>query len=176
VRIDGEPYWDGGIFSNTPIEVVMEDKPRLDSMIFTVHLWNPVGPEPESIWQVGGREKDIQFASRATAHIERQRQIHRLRRIIRELESHLHHTKRKHPHVKVLTEWGCGTTMHVARLMAPRLPGEDQTKDIDFTPAGIRARRAAGLADTRRALKRAPWWKPTEAMEGVIVHEFHPAG
>jgi predicted acylesterase/phospholipase RssA len=28
IRIDGEPYWDGGIYSNTPIEAVLDDKPR----------------------------------------------------------------------------------------------------------------------------------------------------
>ena len=36
VRIDGEPYWDGGIYSNTPIEAVLDDKPRRDSLIFAV--------------------------------------------------------------------------------------------------------------------------------------------
>ena len=36
VRIDGEPYWDGGIYSNTPIEAVLDDKPRRDSVIFTI--------------------------------------------------------------------------------------------------------------------------------------------
>ena len=85
VRIDGDPYWDGGIYSNTPIEAVLDDKPRQDSVIFTVNMWNPEGPEPESLWQVMGRQKDIQFASRATSHIARQKQIHHLRHIIREL-------------------------------------------------------------------------------------------
>ena len=33
VRIDGEPYWDGGIYSNTPIEVVLDDVPRRNSLI-----------------------------------------------------------------------------------------------------------------------------------------------
>ena len=36
VRIDGDPYWDGGIYSNTPIEAVLDDKPRRDSVIFAV--------------------------------------------------------------------------------------------------------------------------------------------
>ena len=31
VRIDGELYWDGGILSNTPVEVVFDDNPRRDS-------------------------------------------------------------------------------------------------------------------------------------------------
>src|SRR5207253_4049878 len=33
VRVDGDPYWDGGIYSNTPIEAVLDDKPRRDSLI-----------------------------------------------------------------------------------------------------------------------------------------------
>ena len=85
VRIDGDPYWDGGIYSNTPIEAVLDDNPRRDSVIFTVNVWNPEGTEPESVWEVMGRTKDIQFASRAKSHIARQKQIHHLRHIIREL-------------------------------------------------------------------------------------------
>ncbi len=30
IRVEGEPYWDGGIYSNTPIEAVMDDQPRRD--------------------------------------------------------------------------------------------------------------------------------------------------
>jgi NTE family protein len=60
--------------------------------------------------------------------------------------------------------------MHVVRMLAPRLDGEDHTKDIDFTPAGIDARRDAGYAETRQVIHRAPWRAPVDAMEGVIVH------
>ena len=42
VRIDGELYWDGGILSNTPTEAVFDDNPRKNSLIFAVHLWNPI--------------------------------------------------------------------------------------------------------------------------------------
>jgi NTE family protein len=60
--------------------------------------------------------------------------------------------------------------MHVAHLLAPRVAGEDQTKDIDFTSAGIRARRDAGYADTLRMVRRAPWREPADPIEGVIEH------
>ena len=52
VRIDGELYWDGGILSNTPTEAVFDDKPRQNSLIFAVHMWNPEGAEPNSIREV----------------------------------------------------------------------------------------------------------------------------
>ncbi len=171
VRIDGDPYWDGGIYSNTPIEAVLDDNPRRNSVIFTVNMWNPEGPEPESLWQVMGRAKDIQFASRATSHIAKQKQIHHLRHIIRELSRELPVKMRGTPRIKELASWGCGTTMHVARLVAPRLEGEDHTKDIDFTPAGIRARWQAGHADTRRMIERAPWTAPSDPTDGVVIHD-----
>ena len=170
VRIEGQPYWDGGIYSNTPIEAVLDDNPRRDALIFAVNVWHQTGPEPESIWQVMGRQKDIQFASRADSHILRQKQIHRLRHVIRELARQLPAGKQADAHVKELASWGCSTTMHVAHLVAPRLEGEDHTKDIDFTSSGVRARREAGYADTQRMIARAPWSAPTNPIEGIIEH------
>ena len=46
IRIDGDPYWDGGISSNTPIETVFDDDPRRDTVVFTVQMWHATGPEP----------------------------------------------------------------------------------------------------------------------------------
>ena len=170
VRIEGEAYWDGGIYSNTPIEAVLDDHPRRDSVIFAVNVWHQSGPEPESIWQVMNRQKDIQYASRADSHIARQKQIHRLRHVIRELHRRVSESARDDPKVAELGAWGCGTTMHVAHLVAPRLDGEDHLKDIDFTAAGIRARRQAGYADTMRMIERAPWTCAADPIEGVIEH------
>jgi NTE family protein len=171
IRIDGQPYWDGGIYSNTPIEAVLDDNPRRDSLIFAVNVWHQAGPEPASIREVMGRQKDIQFASRADSHILRQKQIHRLRHVIRELHKQIPASKQADAKVKELASWGCGTIAHVAHLVAPRLDGEDHTKDIDFTPAGVRARRQAGYADTMRMIDNAPWEQAAaDPIEGVIEH------
>lgn len=131
----------------------------------------PGGTDPETLWQVAGRQKDIQYASRAQSHVARQKQIHHLRHIIRELAKHIPEEARTAKEVTELASWGCGSTMHVARLVAPRLDGEDQLKDIDFTPSGIRARWQAGYAETRRIVALAPWQRPVDPMEGVVIHD-----
>src|SRR5687767_7216063 len=118
IRVDGEAYWDGGLYSNTPLEAVLDDNPRRDSVIFSVNVWQPTGHEPESIWQVMGRQKDIQYASRADSHIARQKQIHRLRHVIRELTRRVSEGRRNSAELRELASWGCGTTMHVVRLLA----------------------------------------------------------
>jgi len=170
VRIGSDPYWDGGIYSNTPIEAVLDDRPRRDSLIFAIQVWQPVGPEPSSIWQVMGRQKDIQYSSRAMSHLARQRQIHRLRHVIRELTRHLPQDELERPDVRELTAYGCGTTMHVVHLQAPRIDGEDHTKDIDFSPNGVQMRWEAGYAETLCALQRRAWLERSDPIEGIVEH------
>ncbi|MBV1705928.1 MAG: patatin-like phospholipase family protein [Hyphomicrobiales bacterium] len=171
VRVGEELFWDGGILSNTPVEAVFDDNPRQNSLIFSVHIWNPHGPEPRTLWDVMSRQKDIQYASRTLSHIERQKQLHRLRHIITEIAGYLPEDALKDGRVRKLKSFGCATRMHVVRLVAAPLPGEDHTKDIDFTREGIAARRRAGREDAERALDAQPWNGEFDPMEGFILHE-----
>jgi NTE family protein len=171
VRIDGELYWDGGILSNTPTEVIFDDNPRKDSLIFAVHMWNPVGPEPKTMWEVMHRQKDIQYSSRVGSHIARQLQTHRLRHVIKELLAYIPSDARNSEAVRQLAGWGCLTQMHVVRLLAPRIENEDHTKDVDFSPLGIRKRWEAGYTSASTALRQAPWLGEFDPLEGVILHE-----
>jgi NTE family protein len=172
VRIDGELYWDGGILSNTPTEAIFDENPRIDSLVFAVHMWNPQGPEPQSIWEVLHRQKDIQYSSRVASHIARQAQIHRLRHIIRELAVLLPDDVRRSEAVRALTAYGCLTRMHVVRLLWPGHDSEDHTKDLDFSPSGIRKRWDAGYEKTMRAIEAAPWEGEFDPIEGIYLHEL----
>lgn len=145
--------WDGGLYSNSPIEVVLDEEPRRDSLIFAVNMWHSQGSEPSSFWQVLGRQKDIQYASRAESHIARQQQIHRLRHVVRELAKRVPSNRQSDPDVRQLAQYGCRTTIQIVRLIAPRLDHEDHTKDIDFTPAGIQTRWQMGYLNAKRVLE-----------------------
>ena len=161
VRIDGEPYWDGGIYSNTPIEAVLDDKPRRDSLIFAVNVWHQTGPEPESIWQVMGRQKDIQYASRADSHIARQKQIHRLRHVIRELaqagaggQGGMNARSRS---------WrrGAAARRCTWRTWSRRASKARTTPRTSISPPPACARGATPACDdARRMIERAPWRAP----------------
>lgn len=90
--------------------------------------------------------------------------------MIDQLARELPPRRRSDARIQELASWGCKTIMHVAHLVAPRLQGEDGTKDIDFTPAGVQARRRAGHADTMDLVARAPWCEVADPIEGVIEH------
>lgn len=171
VVIDGEPYWDGGIYSNTPIEVVMDDAKRHDSLIFAAQLWQQDDEDPGSILQVISRLKDLQYSSRHASHVSRQQQIHHLRHVVRELGKRLPEKERAKPEVQELISWGCSTVMHIVSLRAPRRQGEDYTKDIDFSPATIKERWDAGRELARQKIEAAPWTEDFDPIMGVVLHE-----
>lgn len=175
VRIDGKLYWDGGILSNTPAEIVFDDHPRRSSLIFAVHMWNPIGREPTTMWEVLHRQKDIQYSSRVATHIRRQADLHRLRRVVRELSAYVPEHLRDLEEVRALSAFGCSTRMHVVRLLAPPFENDDHTKDVDFSMAGIRRRWDAGYEKTTKAIARAPWTAEESIMEGVFLHELDDA-
>ena len=174
IRIGDALYWDGGILSNTPVEVVFDDMPRRNSLVVAVHLWNPDGADPKTIGAVNHRLKDLQYASRTSTHISRQRQIHRLRHIVAELAARLPPEAREDKAIREMAAYGCLTNMHVVRLLAPDLDHADESKDIDFSREGIAARWRAGLEDARRMIAQAPWEKPVDPLAGFHLHEMNP--
>ncbi len=171
IRIDGDPYWDGGLYSNTPIEVVFDDNPRRDSVVFSVQIFPIAGPEPESVWQVLSRQIDIQYASRADSHIPRQEHIHQLRHMVRELVRMLPESQRQSPEVREMAGYGCGTLMHIVRINATPSKNDDYLREIDFSSEGIQRRWRAGYDDTMRTLDRRPWEIRIDPMVGVAVHD-----
>jgi NTE family protein len=117
------------------------------------------------------RHKDIQYSSRVASHIARQQQLHRMRHVIDDLAKLLPESLRVSPQARALTSYGCPTTMHVVRLLAPQLDNENHTKDVDFSPGSIRMRWQAGYEKTMRTLEQAPWERDFDPREGVILHE-----
>ena len=94
-----------------------------------------------------------------------------MRHVINELAARLPESERDRPEAKELMSYGCQTRMHVVQLLAPQLSHEDHTKDVDFSPAGIRQRWDAGYAHTKAVLEREPWVGQFDPLSGVILHE-----
>ena len=94
-----------------------------------------------------------------------------LRHVITQLASLVPPGTHTDDEVEELLGYGCVTKMHVVRLLAPALDNEDHSKDVDFSPSGIRGRREAGYRDTIATLEQAPWRADSDPLEGFILHE-----
>ncbi len=174
VRIGGELYWDGGLYSNTPLETVLDDLPHVDSLCFMVDLWNAEGPEPTTLDEVQTRSKDVTFASRSSRQIEDYLSTHQLRHQLRELFSHLPARAKSDAGIDALAAIGSDSTMHVVRLQYAGRDWHMPLKDINFSKGSIAWRWDQGYQDALRALKHAGWLTAVSAGTGLVVHELPP--
>jgi NTE family protein len=148
VEIDGHHYWDGGILSNTPLDVVLDDVPRRSTLCFMVDLFDPVGVPPKGLDQVEDRRKDISFASRSAEQIEQHRQVHNLRRAVTDLYEHLPPEQQRNPEMKALRDLGCTTTMNIVHFIYRGQAYRSWAKDFTFLRQTLEDhRRAERLAE-----------------------------
>ena len=173
VVIDGKAYWDGGIYSNTPVDIVMSDAERRDTLCFMIDLWDPTEAEPQSIAAAMTRLKDIQYASRTHKHLEDHRTMQDMRRAIEILTQRLPASDRDDPELKKLTGLGCTSTINVVRLIMKAQPSDDQNKDIDFARDRLAARWRAGVHDAGRALHHKRWLAQPPGTVGMVIHELN---
>lgn len=172
VRIGREAYWDGGIYSNTPLDVVLDDSERRDTLCFMVDLWDASEAAPRTMAQALTRYKDIQYASRICEHLDDHERLQNLRRALRLVGRQLGPKAAADPAVKALLALGCDSRIDVEHLVMQAQPGEDSWRDIDFTAARLQARWDAGLHDGRRVVKRAAWREPPGDNVGMRVHSL----
>jgi NTE family protein len=174
VRIDGELYWDGGLYSNTPLETVLDDVSHVDSLCFMVDLWSAEGPEPTTLDEVQTRQKDVTFASRSKRHIEDYLRTHNLQRKLREFYALLPECARTDAGLIELAMLGCDSTMHVVRLPYAGRDWHMASKDINFSKGSIAWRWDQGYKDAIRAIEHAGWLTAVPEETGLVVHELPP--
>ncbi len=78
-EIEGEHYWDGGFISNTPLQWVLDFRPRRDTLAFQVDLWNARGALPKNLLEVELRHKEIIYSSRNRAATDQYQDEQKLR-------------------------------------------------------------------------------------------------
>jgi NTE family protein len=85
IEIDGEHYWDGGLFSNTPLAYMVDYYPRRSRLIFQVDVFPAHGRIPTNLAEVTERDKDIRYSSRMRLTTNNLSEKHNVRHAINEL-------------------------------------------------------------------------------------------
>jgi NTE family protein len=174
VRIDGELYWDGGLFSNTPLESVLNDLSRGDTLCFMVDLWSAQGEAPVSLDEVQTRQKDVTFASRSKRHIEDYVNTHALQNKLRQLYARVPPAERSEEDRHELEALGCASTLHIVRLPYSGRDWHMALKDVNFSAGSVQWRWDLGYRDAMRAIGKAGWLQQATTSSAVVVHELPP--
>lgn len=171
VCIDNQFYWDGGVHSNTQLNLLLCEKEPINYLCFMVHLFDSYGTRPTNMDDVYKRQKDIMYSSRHKQAISVYRAIHNLRHAIRILSENMSKEKKRDPKLKELIDMGRSGIIHLARFHYKGLASDLSSKDCDFSLASMVDHFHDGCDDVTRVLANPPWEKPCPEDVGLILYE-----
>ncbi len=169
VWVDGEPYWDGGLLSNTPLQFVLDDDQVDDLLIFQVDLFNARGMVPRNLQEADEREKDIRYSSRTRLNTDASLRIHRVKTALRKLLDSLPAEHVGGADLAVLKEAARENAVTVVQLIYRKQAYEGGSKDFEFSRQTMTEHWASGIADVTRTLDRHPEIFQTAGDTGVRV-------
>jgi NTE family protein len=176
IEIDGERYWDGGLFSNTPLQYVLDYLPRRSRLTFQVDVFHAHGRLPHNLDEVTEREKDLRYSSRTKIGTDAFRDKHNVRHAINELHKLLPPELADTEQAKRLYHFGCVTEMDIVQLIYRPHEPQGSAKDFEFSRSTMNARWQQGMADARTTLHASPWLAPMPNELGVrvfdVVHDI----
>jgi NTE family protein len=173
VKIGTDHFWDGGIVSNTPLQHLLDQDDRLNSLVFQVDLFSARGALPRDIQEVLARHKDIVYSSRTRHNTDVYKQMNNLKTDLckalkkvpddrlSELERSLRDRLADLPEITIL------------QMIYQQKAYEGDCKDHEFSATSMREHWQSGLEDTRRTLKRRDWLALPEQGMGIVVHDVH---
>jgi NTE family protein len=172
IEIDGEHYWDGGLFSNTPLEYVLDYSPRRSRLTFQVDVFHAQGRLPTNLDEVSERAKDIRYSSRTQICSSAFRAKHDVRHAINELYKLLPPDLASTEQAKRLYEHGCVTEMDIVQLVYRPAEPQGASKDYDFSRSSMQRLWQEGASAAQTVLTASPWLAPQPKDLGVRVFEL----
>lgn len=173
IEIDGEQYWDGGLVSNTPLDHVLSEQPRRDSLVLQVDLWSAKGELPRSLMDVLERQKEIQFSSRTRFGTDTLARLQALRHALGELLREVP-AERLDPKLReVLAPWTSDCVSNIVHLIYRAKPYEQQFKDYAFGLGTMREHWESGRADMEQTLEFPEFFLKPSRDIGIATHDVH---
>ncbi len=171
-EIDGEYYWDGGVVSNTPLQWVLDSRPRLDTLAFQVDLWKASGELPRDLIEIDVRLKDIQYSSRTRAATEQYKNAQKLRLAFASLINKLPAELQSDEDVKVLSAEADDKICNIVQLIYSCKSYEGIAKDYEFSRRTMEEHWRDGYSDTVRAISHPEVLERPNRVEGVRTFDF----
>jgi NTE family protein len=172
VEIDGEPYWDGGIVSNTPLQYVLDVRPKDKLLVFQVDLFSARGKMPTNLAEVQQRQKDILYSSRTRYSSNMAAALANTSKAVRDLLLKLPKHLKDDPAVVQLTEAMRDAPTDIVHLIYRQAAYELESKDYEFSRASVLEHWRAGQLDLRDTLEHPEWLKSSGLDDGVTQYDL----
>jgi NTE family protein len=170
VKIADRYFWDGGLYSNTPLLGVINDMPHKSRLCFLVDLFDSTGLLPQSMDDVLERAKDITYAGQLDIMLDYYDLHLLMQKKIADCIEHLPEHMRQESYFKDLAKLGDAHNVHITKIIY-RTDGSDlHSKDYDFSNFNARRRINEGYSYISQLLSDPNWWQRNEENIGTLVH------
>lgn len=155
--MNGKAYWDGGIISNSPLDLVIDRTGPDGKQVYIVDLYSGEAPIPQNIMEVLARRDEIVYAERVHNDLRVRELTDAYREMVTVLLSTVDQDTRRRvvQHPRYIQLMGDGGTTHITRFQRPRNAGEPPSHDYDFSEESIARHRAEGFDVVKTALKKS---------------------
>jgi NTE family protein len=176
IEVDGEFYWDGGIVSNTPLQWVLDSRPRVDTLAFQVDLWSARGEMPRDMIAVDVRQKDIRYSSRTRASTDQFRRMQSMRRAGARLLEQMPPELRQSPEAELLAQEADTKVYNIIHLIYHARRYEGSSKDYEFSRRTMEEHWTSGYSDMARTLEHPEVLQRPQSADGVFTFDLKTQG
>ena len=173
VKIGTDHFWDGGIVSNTPLQHLLDQDDRLNSLVIQVDLFSARGAMPRDIEDVMARQKDIVYSSRTRYNTDLYRRLHKWKTQLKQALEKVPAEMLSKEEARLKQELMHLPEIAILQLIYQQKSYEGHAKDYEFSGTSMREHWQSGYEDTARTLKHRGWIAMPPEGQGIVVHDVH---
>jgi NTE family protein len=138
-------------------------------VIFQVDLFSAKGCMPQTLFDIGQREKEIRYSSRTRLNTDIFRELQTIRRAIRRLRGTIPEELCDNPDWRLLDGVSCNAAVTILLLIHRRAAYWTQSNDYEFSRYSMDEHWLAGVEDVEHSFNHPDWKSRTRPEEGVKV-------
>lgn len=147
--VDGKPYWDGGIVSNSPLDLVFDRCGPDGKRVFIVDLFAGAKSSlPSNMMEIQARRDEIMYSERVRNDLRTRELKDAYRGLVESLLQEIEPVEREKimQRPRYIQLMGDGAKMQITRFVRKGVHDEPSWRDYDFSDVSIRANQAQGYA------------------------------
>jgi NADPH-dependent 2,4-dienoyl-CoA reductase/sulfur reductase-like enzyme/predicted acylesterase/phospholipase RssA len=155
--VNGKAYWDGGIVSNSPLDMVIDRCGPDGKRVFIVDLFSGEKPLPTNMMEILARRDEIVYAERVHNDLRTRELVNAYRGLIDEILGQVEPgalAKIKH-RPRYIQLMGNGARTSITRFVRAGPADETSARDYDFSEEAIRFNQTEGYNVVKQVLAPA---------------------
>ena len=153
--IDGKHYWDGGIVSNSPLDLVVKRCGSAGKRVFIIDLFpGKRNALPGNLAEAMARQSEILYCERIRSDVKTRDLIRDFRKLVDEIVAEMpaDTVARLRHRPRFIEMMGEDAPMTITRIVRENSEGEPSSKDYDFSRQTVDQLIESGYRMTRQAL------------------------